>query len=231
MPKRKLQRFAEMKTFTNVLQPDYSDVLCKQHALKGKWRDTYFKNDHPLILELGCGKGEYTVGLAQHYTEKNFIGVDIKGARIWKGARKALVEEMHNVAFLRTHIELINSFFSTSEADEIWLTFPDPQPKKERKRLTSPRFLRSYQQFLKNNGRIHLKTDNSRLYQYTLNVASFNECNIIYHTEDLYHSGMQDDILQIKTFYEQQFLRQGMKIHYLCFELPNERTIKETIAG
>ena len=229
MPKKKLQRFAELRTFTNVLQPDYIDVCQKDHTVKGKWKSSYFRNEHPVVLELGCGKGEYTVGLARRFSGMNFIGIDIKGARIWKGARTAFMEGLKNVAFIRTRIELISSFFADSEADEIWLTFPDPQLKKERKRLTSPGFLRIYQKFLKNNGRVHLKTDNAVLYQYTLEVAAFNNCHIIYKTDDLYNSGIQDEILHIKTFYEQQFLDKGMKIHYLCFTLPHEKTIKEPI--
>lgn len=227
MPKNKLQRFAEIKTFSNVIQPDFSEVFQKDHPLKGRWRSTYFKNDNPIVLELGCGKGEYTTGLAAGNSDNNYIGIDIKGARIWKGARKALEEEMANVAFIRTRVELINSFFGDSEIDEIWLTFPDPQLKKKRKRLTSSRFLTVYQNFLKNNGRVHLKTDNTLLYQYTLGVALLNNLNIKIETEDLYHSGMQNDDLQIRTFYEQQFLDMGMKISYLCFELPHGRQIRE----
>jgi tRNA (guanine-N7-)-methyltransferase len=178
-------------------------------------------------LELGCGKGEYTTGLAKRFPEKNFIGVDIKGSRMWRGARTALKENLTNVRFLRTHIELVNSFFGPDEVDEIWITFPDPQLKKKRKRLTSPRFLMNYSRFLRNNGLIHLKTDNTVLFRYTLELAKTNGFIIRVQTSDLYHSGLTDDILDIKTFYEQQFLARGMNINYLCFELPNEKTIIE----
>ncbi len=227
MPKNKLQRFAEVKTFSNVIQPDFSEVFQKDHPLKGKWRGVYFKNDNPIVLELGCGKGEYTIGLAAANCDNNYIGIDIKGARIWKGARKALEEEMTNVAFIRTRIELIGSFFNDSEINEIWLTFPDPQLKKKRKRLTSSRFLSVYQNFLKHNGLVHLKTDDITLYHYTLDVALLNNLNIKMKTEDLYHSGIQNTKLQIRTYYEQQFLDMGMKINYLCFELPHGRQIRE----
>lgn len=227
MPKNKLQRFAEIETFSNVIQPDFSEVFQKDHPLKGRWRSACFKNDNPIVLELGCGKGEYTTGLAADNSDNNYIGIDIKGARIWKGARKALEEEMTNVVFIRTRIELINSFFNDSEIDEIWLTFPDPQLKKKRKRLTSSGFLSVYQNFLKHNGLLHLKTDNITLYNYTLDVALLNNLNIRIKTDDLYHSGIQSTKLQIRTFYEQQFLNMGMKINYLCFELPHGIQIRE----
>lgn len=227
MAKKKLQRFAEMETFPNVLQPQFEDVFGKDHERKGKWKAGYFGNDHPLILELGCGKGEYALGLASRNPGRNFIGIDIKGARIWKGARRAFHEGIENVAFIRTRIEMTGSFFGPSEVDEIWLTFPDPQLKKKRKRLTSPRFLNLYRGFLRHNGRIHLKTDNAPLFQYTLEVALYNGCRIICQTSDLYGSDIRDDILSIRTFYEQQFLARGMKIHYLCFTLSHEKDILE----
>jgi tRNA (guanine-N7-)-methyltransferase len=227
MTKKKLQRFAEMNTFSNVIQPEFDEVFGKDFCLKGQWNRQCFSNSNPVILELGCGKGEYTVGLARRFPEKNFIGVDIKGSRMWRGARTALQENIGNVMFLRTHIELINSFFGPGEVDEIWLTFPDPQLKKKRKRLTSPRFLNNYTRFLKNNGMIHLKTDNAVLFRYTLNLATINGFRIRIETDDLYNSDFNNDILDIKTFYEQQFLSQGMKITYLCFELPHEKAIDE----
>jgi tRNA (guanine-N7-)-methyltransferase len=227
MTKRKLQRFAEMETFANVIQPEFDDVFGKDYHLKGWWKRTQFHNENPIVLELGCGKGEYTTGLGKRYPEKNFIGVDIKGSRIWRGARTALGEQLGNVMFLRTRIELIGSFFGQDEVDEIWLTFPDPQLKKPRKRLTSSRFLNSYRSFLKNNGRINLKTDNAVLYRYTLDLIDKNEMLLRFYTDDLYHSGQVDEMPDIRTFYEQQFLDQGMKIHYLCFELPHDKTIEE----
>jgi tRNA (guanine-N7-)-methyltransferase len=227
MAKKKLQRFAEMETFSNVIQPAFEEVFKKKYHTKGTWKQSCFGNDNPLVLELGCGKGEYTVGLAASFPDKNFVGVDIKGARIWKGARKALLEELSNVRFLRTRIELIDSFFGSNEVDEIWLTFPDPQLKKPRKRLSSPRFLNTYKLFLKNKGLIHLKTDNKELFEYTLGLAIQNHLEILIQTSDLYGSNMAGETLHIKTFYEQQFLAQGLKIHYLCFALSQNSEIIE----
>lgn len=216
-----------METFPNVIQPAFEDVFGRDFYLKGLWNRHLFHNENPVVLELGCGKGEYTTGLAKHFPQKNYIGVDIKGSRIWRGARTALSEQLENVIFLRTRIELIGSFFCPGEVDEIWLTFPDPMLKKKRKRLTSPRFLNTYRRFLKNNGMIHLKTDNTVLYQYTLDLIEKNRLTLRFHSDDLYHSGLINDILDIKTFYERQYLAQGMKIHYLCFELPCEEIIEE----
>lgn len=227
MTKNKLQRFAEMETFTNVIQPDFDEVFGKDFKLKGQWNQSRFHNSNPVVLELGCGKGEYTLGLARRFPGKNFIGVDVKGARIWRGARTALQENLGNAMFLRTRIELINSFFGPGEVDEIWITFPDPQLKKKRKRLTSARFLSNYTRFLKNNGMVHLKTDNVVLYRYTLDLAILNGFKIHFQTDDLYNSGYSNDLLDIKTFYERQFLDQGMRITYLCFELPHEKAIEE----
>ncbi len=227
MTKKKLRRFAEMETFANVIQPRFDEVFHKDFYLKGSWNRQCFRNENPVVLELGCGKGEYTTGLAQRFPEKNFIGVDIKGSRIWRGARTALAEHLGNVMFLRTRIEVIGSFFTKEEVNEIWLTFPDPQLKKKRKRLTSSRFLNSYRGFLKHNGIIHLKTDNQVLYRYTLDLIDMNNLKLRFHSDDLYHSGIIDDILDIKTFYEQQFLDQGMRINYLCFELPHDKIIEE----
>jgi tRNA (guanine-N7-)-methyltransferase len=227
MVKNKLQRFADMETFSNVVQPAFDEVFGKEFRLKGNWNRLYFKNDNPIVLELGCGKGEYTTGLARRFPKKNFIGIDIKGSRMWKGARTALAELLDNVAFLRTHIEMINSFFGKDEIDEIWITFPDPQLKKKRKRLTSPRFLNTYSGFLKMGGLIHLKTDSAVLYQYTIDLVRFNQLPVKINTRDLYHSGIDSDILGIQTFYERQFLDQGMKITYLCFELSDGKKIEE----
>lgn len=227
MAKKKLQRFAEMETFPNVIQPHFSEIFGKEYPLKGYWKSRIFRNNNPLILELGCGKGEYTTGLARRFPGKNFIGIDIKGSRIWKGARAALGDNLGNVIFLRTHIELLQSVFGESEVDEIWLTFPDPQLKKKRKRLASPRFLNLYRQFLKEGGLIHIKTDSTVLHQYTLDLAKHNNLTIRINTRDLYHSGIESDILGIQTYYERQFLDQGLKITYLCFELAHEKSIEE----
>ena len=227
MTKRKLERFAETATFKNVLQPGLNDVLGKDHPIKGKWRDVYFKNDSPLVVELGCGKGEYTVGLARKNRHKNFIGIDIKGARIWKGARTALDENLSNAMFLRTRIEFIGSFFDKNEVDEIWLTFPDPQPKKKRKRLSSSRFLNQYKSFLKPEGFLHMKTDSQLLYQYTINLAVHNNLSVDIATEDLYHSELYSDELLIQTFYEKGFLEKGLRIYYMKFKLSNSEIIDE----
>jgi tRNA (guanine-N7-)-methyltransferase len=227
MTKRKLERFEEMKGFNNVLQPAFDEVYLKDFKLKGRWNRDFFGNDNPIILELGCGKGEYTIELAKRYKDINYIGIDIKGARIWKGAKKALTENINNAAFLRTRIELINSIFDTNEIDEIWITFPDPQPKNKKKRLTSGRFLNSYKKFLKQNGFIHLKTDNESLYNYTMKMLYHNKLEIDYSTENLYDSYNENEILSVKTYYENRFLEQGLRIYYLRFKLNKKSSIEE----
>lgn len=229
MGKGKIRKFEEMKTFNNVFQPSFEEVFGKDYLLKNKWAGEYFKNDHPIILELGCGKGEYTLGLAGIFPEKNFIGIDIKGARIWTGARQAHREKILNVAFIRTRIEFINSFFGENEVDEIWLTFPDPQLKKRRnkKRLTAAFFLNSYRDFLKDPGLIHLKTDNAVLYQYTLDLVKVNALPLVFATDDLYGSSQSEMVYGIRTNYEQQFIEEGLNIHYLKFELPRDKIITE----
>jgi len=229
MAKKKLERFAELESFKNVIQPAFNEVFGKDHPLRGNWRKDIFGNDNSIILELGCGKGEYTTGLARRFPGKNFIGIDIKGSRIWRGAKTALNDGLKNVVFLRTHIEQILSFFGPGEIDEIWLTFPDPQLKKKRKRLTSSRFLNAYGQFLKKGGLIHLKTDNTVLHQYTLDLARHNGLPVRINTRDLYHSGLESDLTGIQTFYERGFLDRGLKIAYLSFELLNGKTIEEPV--
>jgi tRNA (guanine-N7-)-methyltransferase len=225
--KKKLQRFAEMETFQNVIQPNFEEVYKKDHKLKGKWNTEFFKNENPIVLELGCGKGEYTVGLAKQYPHRNFIGIDIKGARMWRGAKTAIKEKIYNVGFLRTRIDLINSFFADQEVSEIWVTFPDPQPKKYYKRLTSSRFLGYYQKIISENGVVNLKTDNADLYQYTRSLIKLNKLEILTDTDNLYNSGIVDEILSIKTFYEQQFLEQGKPIHYIRFKLDKLKQLEE----
>ena len=229
MGKDKLQRFAENKTFENLFQPSYDEVLNKDYKLKGKWNKIYFKNTNPVILELGCGKGEYTIALSQKYKNKNFIGIDIKGARLWRGAKTAIENNFKNVAFLRTRIEFITSFFAINEVSEIWITFPDPQMRKRRakKRLTSSRFLGHYQEFLTDNGIINLKTDNDLLYNYTKALLEKNNLKIIKSTNDLYSEDFVDDILSVKTFYEKQFLSTDKNINYIKFELPKNIKIQE----
>ena len=195
--------------------------------MKGLWNRQFFKNDNPLVLELGCGRGEYTVGLAKLFPEKNFIGIDIKGARMWSGARQSYEENIPNVAFLRTKIEMLSHFFAENEVSEIWLTFPDPQMKKVTKRMTATNFMAQYQQFVKPNGIIHLKTDSPFMYHYTCEMVKANAYKMLYQTSDLYHSDSVDAILGIKTYYEQQWLARGLTIKYLKFELQARKQFVE----
>jgi tRNA (guanine-N7-)-methyltransferase len=225
--KKKLARFAEMETFDHVVQASFDEVFQKDFKLKGKWAKEFFKNDNPIILELGCGKGEYSVGLAKQNPNINYLGIDIKGARMWRGAKTASEEGIKNVGFIRTRIGLINSFFAPEEIAEVWVTFPDPQLKKYYKRLTSTRFLGYYQKLLKNYGIVNLKTDSAELYEYTNKVVELNNLEVLVNTNDLYNSGNVDNILSIKTFYEQQFLKQGKPITYIRFKLNNSLQLEE----
>lgn len=221
MGKDKIRRFEENLTFENMVQPDFNEVFRTDHALKGNWRRDHFRNDNPIVLELGCGRGEYTVALAAKYPEKNFIGVDIKGARMWRGAKTATEAGMKNAAFLRTRIEFIDSLFGPGEVDEIWITFPDPQPKKQRvkKRLTSPFFLNNYARFLRSDAKVHLKTDSVLMHDYTKAVVEHNSLPVEMSCADIYGQGAADDILSVKTAYEQRFLGEGRAITYLRFRL------------
>jgi tRNA (guanine-N7-)-methyltransferase len=222
--KNKLAKFAEMKEFPHVFQVSSHAVRGgESFGMKGKWNELFFKNNNPIVLELGCGKGEYTVGLAELFPDKNFIGVDIKGARLWTGAKQSLHKGLKNVAFLRTNIEMIHHFFAKNEVSEIWLTFPDPQMKKVTKRLTATNFIKSYQQFLKENGLIHLKTDSHFMFTYTCEMVRENLFPSVFQTEDLYASDLKDPILGIKTYYEQQWLDRGLTIKYIQF-LSEKRT-------
>lgn len=219
MGKNKLQRFADMETFDNVFQPTHNEVWEKDYQYKGKWNKEVFKNDNPIVLEVGCGKGEYSVGLARKFPDKNFIGIDIKGSRMWCGAKTALEENLNNVGFIRTKAELLESIFESGEIAEIWITFPDPQMKKVRKRLTGTKFLKLYSNLLTQDGIIHLKTDSNFLYEYTSYVIKENSLAVDVDTNDLYNSDIADDILSIRTFYEQQFLDRGIPIKYQKFML------------
>lgn len=229
MGKGKLAKFRENETFENVIQPEVTDFTNFTHPLSGNWNRDVFKNNNPIVLELGCGKGEYTVGLGEMFPDKNFIGVDIKGARIWTGAKASNQQQMKNVAFLRTRIEIIKSFFAKNEVSEIWITFPDPQMKKRRakKRLTSSLFLTMYQNLLADGGCVNLKTDSRFLYRYSCEVAKQNNLPIERQTADLYSEPWLDDVLQIKTYYEQLHIDDGNTIHYLKFHLPQGQTLIE----
>ncbi|MFI3269712.1 MAG: tRNA (guanosine(46)-N7)-methyltransferase TrmB [Rikenellaceae bacterium] len=221
MGKDKLRKFAENLTFKCFVQPEFEDIFNKPHPLKGSWRRDFFGNDNPIVLELGCGKGEYTVALAKSDPTRNYIGIDIKGARMWRGAKSATEAAMTNVAFLRTRIEFINSFFAEGEVDEIWITFPDPQLKSRRakKRLTAPPFLTNYAQFLSTEGAINLKTDSQHLFNYTAEVIRHFALDCEVSNADIYGSGYADATLSIKTAYETMYLERGLPITYTRFRL------------
>ena len=221
MGKDKLRKFAENLTFKCMVQPEFDDIFHKDHPLKGKWHEEFFHNNNPIILELGCGRGEYTVALAERNPDKNYIGIDIKGARMWRGAKTATEQKMQNVAFVRTRIEFINSFFGEGEISEIWITFPDPQLKTRRakKRLTAPLFLERYAQMLSEDGVINLKTDSQHLFAYTSAVIDHFSLPCEVANDDIYGSGYADEVLSVKTAYEQMFLERGLPITYTRFSL------------
>lgn len=227
MGKNKLRKFEEMNTYSHVFQYPFSVLEEKKFEMKGMWNELFFKNNRPIVIELGCGKGEYTVGLAKIFPEKNFIGIDIKGARMWSGATQAQQENLKNAAFIRTHIELIDYFFAPGEVSEIWLTFPDPQMKKANKRMTSTRFMKLYSRILKENGEIHLKTDSNFMFTYTCEMVKINHFPVLVQTNNLYESHLADDILSIRTFYEQQWLDRGISIKYIRFVLEPRETYIE----
>lgn len=244
----KLRKFAENETFSCLLQPEASSVLdktdggnsliLKEHPIKGHWNERMFATAQPIVLELGCGKGEYTIDLSRREPSLNYIGVDIKGARLWKGAKFATENKLPNVAFLRTRIEFIEAFFAPEEVSEIWLTFSDPQMKSENCRLPSPLFLERYRKFLKKGGIVHLKTDSRFLYEYSKAVAEQNGLRILASTNDLYGTGRQDlsdcalrsvagesaidALFEVQTFYERMFTAQGYKITYLSFVIDHD---------
>ena len=222
MGKNKLKRFRENETFTNVLQPSREEILSGNFLLKGKWASDFFQNENPIVLELGCGQGEYTVNLAQQYPQKNFIGVDIKGARFWRGAKTALEEKVPNAAFLRCQIELIDMIFASNEVAEIWITFPDPQIKYKRTkhRLTNADFLEKYKKILAPEGLIHLKTDSEFLHGYTLGLLHGLGHEILYANHHIYRNeGAPAEVLAIQTTYEKIYLAQGKPITYIRFRL------------
>ena len=220
--KNKLKRFAENETFSNVIQPTREAIL-KGFEFKGAW-NSFFKNDNPIVLELGCGKGEYTVGLAKLNPDKNYIGIDIKGARFWRGAKTALEEGLTNVAFIRTQIELIDDLFAGGEVSEIWITFPDPQIKYKRTkhRMTNEAFLKKYQKVLKTNGLVHLKTDSEFMHGYTLGLLHGLGYAVEYANHNVYNNeGSPEEVLKIQTFYENQYLEKRKPITYIKFRVTN----------
>jgi tRNA (guanine-N7-)-methyltransferase len=231
MSKNKLKKFAEMETFHNVFQCGAQEVETSAIlAMAGHWREKYFKNDNPIVLELGCGRGEYTVGLAERNPHKNYIGIDIKGARMWAGAKHAELAGMTNVAFLRTNIEMLCHFFTTDEVDEIWITFPDPQMKKVTKRLTSTYFMERYRQVLRPDGIIHLKTDSPFLYTYTDAMVIENNYPIMVNTNNLYEANASPKIEEarcLQTHYEKQWLDRGLTIKYIAWKLPQMLSLIE----
>ena len=220
--KNKLKRFKENETFTNVFQPTREEVVGDQFPLKGKWSSEFFKNDNPIVLELGCGKGEYSVGLAERFPEKNFVGIDIKGARFWRGAKTAVESGMNNVAFVRTQIELINHIFAENEVSEIWITFPDPQIKYKRTkhRMTNAEFLDRYKKILKPSGLMHLKTDSEFMHGYTLGLLHGLGHEVIYANHNIYkNEGAPAEVTGIQTFYESQYLEVNKPITYIKFRI------------
>lgn len=232
--KQKLFRFEQLKSFPNVLEPALKEILTKQkgfdiqkHSISGNWNKKFFKKDQPIVLELACGRGEYAVGMGRKFPHKNFIGVDIKGARLWKGAKTALDENLSNVGFLRTRIDFIDAFFQPGEVDEIWITFPDPQPQdnRARKRLTNKIFIERYAKFLKPGGVIHLKTDSDFFFDYTMTEIQEQGYHLINYSYDLYGELIENldedtrDILEIKTYYEKKFTEKGHVIKYCKFKI------------
>lgn len=227
MAKKKLQHFSEMKTFSCVFEPENEEMRSDNNPIKGRWKRDYFQNANPITVELGCGKGEYTIALARMHPNRNFVGIDVKGARLWRGAKTVAQSKMKNVAFLRIKIEFLTHFFAPSEIEELWLTFSDPQlgDHKGSKRLTAQKFLERYRQVLSHDGNIYVKTDSDFLYSKTLEVIAAGEHRLIKKSPDIYgrdftqFSPAERDILGVKTFYEQMFLEREEKINYIHFQL------------
>ncbi|WP_282787020.1 tRNA (guanosine(46)-N7)-methyltransferase TrmB [Flavobacterium croceum] len=220
--KNKLKRFKENETFNNVIQPTREEVVSGSFPYKGKWNSDFFKNNNPIVVELGCGKGEYTIGLAQRNPNINYIGIDVKGARFWRGAKTSQEENLHNVAFIRTQIELITDIFAKNELDEIWITFPDPQIKYKRTkhRMTNSDFLQLYKKILKPNGIVNLKTDSEFMHGYTLGLLHGERHEVIYANHNVYkNEGAPSEVIEIQTFYEKQYLEIDKAITYIKFKI------------
>lgn len=220
--KNKIKRFVENETFGNVFQPLREDVVLGNFSLKGKWHKDFFGNENPIVLELGCGKGEYSVGLASRFPDKNFVGIDVKGARFWRGAKTAVDDGLTNVAFVRTQIEILEYVFATNEVDEIWITFPDPQIKYKRTkhRMTNSEFLKLYQKFLKPNGIVNLKTDSEFMHGYTLGLLHGEGHEVIYANHNIYvNEGSPAEVTEIQTFYENQYLATNKAITFIRFRI------------
>jgi len=224
VPKKKLIHFQENLTFSFLFQPSYN-VLMEGFEMYSSWHSRFFGNTNPIVVELGCGKGEYSVGLAGLYPDKNFIGIDLKGARLWRGCKSVAESGLKNVAFIRALVDHVDRFFAPGEVSEIWITFPDPQAKREHRRLTAPGFLEKYKKILAPEGIIHLKTDDQDCFQYTLDVIHENHHHLLWSTADLYQSETEDDVIRIKTFYENMWLEKGKKIGYLRFRLNQSKIL------
>lgn len=222
MAKNKHKRFAENETFSHLFQPSAQEMFEGDFHLKGKWKTEFFKNNNPIILEVGCGKGDYTTALAEQNPDKNYIGIDIKGPRLWTGSKIAHEKKMKNVAFVRNKVEFLNSIFSKNEISEIWITFPDPQKRKLKKRLTSARFLEIYSNILKTEGAINLKTDSVLMHEFTKRIIKLNDLEASFSTDNLYSLDIDNELTQIQTYYEKKFLEQGMNITYIKFTTGNK---------
>jgi tRNA (guanine-N7-)-methyltransferase len=221
VPKKKLIHFRENLYFKHLFQPGFHHLVAG-FEIKSHWHDRFFRNEYPIVAEFGCGKGEYTIGLATAYPGKNFVGIDWKGARLWRGCKTVEEQKLTNVCFVRALIDHVEMIFAPGEISEIWITFPDPQPKRERRRLTAPVFLHKYRNILAKNGIVHLKTDNVEFYQYTLDIIRDYRHRLLWATNDLYRSGCKDDVVTIQTYYERIWLGMGKKICYLKFQLGEE---------